>query len=157
MSQVRCTILTLALAAVVFPGCGEGRPDTAPVSGRVLLNGEPVPDASVTFIPEGGRSANGVTDAQGQFQLTTFQEGDGAILGEHTVTVTPLAGDVPEEIPDDYSYTDSGQNGSGKNNGSGQAGGPSPIPSRYADPATSNLTFTVEAGGKNEFDVELTE
>ncbi len=32
--------------------------------------------------------ASGTTDAQGKFRLTTFENSDGAVLGEHKVTVS---------------------------------------------------------------------
>src|SRR5437763_7975974 len=60
------------------------------VEGTVLLDNQPVPDATVLFIPEGGsgQPAQGVTDENGRFQLTTFKDKDGALPGAYKVTVT---------------------------------------------------------------------
>lgn len=70
-------------------GCGPDRPGTIPVSGRVTLEGKPVAGAAVTFAPaDGRRPATGLTDAEGRFTLATFADGDGALPGEHRVTVT---------------------------------------------------------------------
>ncbi len=59
-------LIPLAFAAILlaFAGCGPWRPATAKVSGVVLLDGEPVPEAAVTFVPEaGGRPASASTVA----------------------------------------------------------------------------------------------
>jgi hypothetical protein len=59
-------------------------------TGVVIYNDKPVPNVSVIFSPKsGGRTATGSTNEEGRFELTTFEAGDGAILGEHTVTLTP--------------------------------------------------------------------
>ncbi len=56
------------------------------MSGVVLLDDKPVAGAAVVFVPnEGGRPAHGETDANGRFQLTTFRERDGALLGRHAI------------------------------------------------------------------------
>jgi hypothetical protein len=66
----------------------------APVKGRVMFNGKPVADASLTFSPLGaegqketGKSGTGYTDANGYFELSTFKNYDGALIGNHSVTV----------------------------------------------------------------------
>jgi hypothetical protein len=72
-------------------GCGESssRPATYPVRGKVLYQGKPVSEASLAFLAPGAPSpAYGVTDSNGEFTLTTFKPGDGAVLGVHLVTVT---------------------------------------------------------------------
>ncbi|MCA9069126.1 MAG: hypothetical protein KDA84_09400, partial [Planctomycetaceae bacterium] len=70
-------------------GCGSDGPEIVPVKGTVLLDDKPISGATITFIPVGeGRPAIGKTDDQGQFELTTIKTGDGALIGEHEVTVT---------------------------------------------------------------------
>lgn len=65
---------------VLLCGCGPSRPTTVPVSGTVLLDGEPVESAAVIFSSvEGGRPATGITDAQGRFRLRTFDGNDGVL------------------------------------------------------------------------------
>ena len=76
--------LIVLLPSVV--GCGRG---PVAVRGRVLLDETPVAWATVTFIPLGdGRPASGLTDANGEFRLTTFQRNDGAQPGEYKVVAT---------------------------------------------------------------------
>ncbi|MCC6511553.1 MAG: hypothetical protein IT423_20810 [Pirellulaceae bacterium] len=82
---------------VVLSGCGGSNEyETTPVRGVVTCHGKPVANATVNFTPlpeEGrpkgqrGRVALGLTDNEGRFTLTTYQDGDGAIVGKHTVTV----------------------------------------------------------------------
>ena len=82
-------LVLLALIILLSSGCGDSGPELAPVSGTVLLDGKPVEGASVTFMPAaGGRPATGTTNASGEFQLTTFKEQDGALVGDHSVTIT---------------------------------------------------------------------
>ena len=75
--------------------CGCGGPQMAPVKGRVMFNGKPVKSAAVTFSPAGaagqketGKPGTGFTDEDGNFQLSTFSNYDGALVGNHAVLVT---------------------------------------------------------------------
>lgn len=79
-------------------GCnGEtGHDKTAPVSGRVTYAGEPVPQGQIMFYPaDGRRMAIGVIDASGNYELTTFDPQDGAVLGKHTVVVDAVRDAAP--------------------------------------------------------------
>jgi hypothetical protein len=79
------------LVICLLSGCsGPDRPQLVPVSGMVTLDGQPVEGATVTFTPTGGRMAIAVTDAAGKFQLTTYDTNDGALIGEHRVTVAKI-------------------------------------------------------------------
>jgi len=83
--------LVVMLVGVGLIGCsgGPALPKTIPVSGVVKLKGQPVKNASVGFLPVNrGRPAVGSTDAGGNFRLTTFKTGDGAIPGDYKVTIT---------------------------------------------------------------------
>ena len=90
------------LHSAVWAGCGPSRTVTARVEGRVTLGGQPLEGAAVTFPPvEGGRLAYGATDPRGQFDLSTFGQGDRAVRGEHVVTVYKVeAGDAVVEDGD---------------------------------------------------------
>ncbi len=105
----------LLLAVATFIGCGGSGEPVGKVSGKVTLNGEPVPQASVMFEPvDGGRSSFGMTDADGTYQLTYMQENDGALVGEHLVRITTQRGakrddrgqitqaGVKEKLPPEY-------------------------------------------------------
>jgi hypothetical protein len=77
--------LLFLLAATA--GCGPDYPETAPVTGRVTWQGEPVVSGDVMFYPEEGRIARGAIQSDGSYTLTTFQSEDGALLGTHQVAI----------------------------------------------------------------------
>jgi hypothetical protein len=62
-----------------------------PVSGRVSIEGEPLADAFVRFIPSGtdmaGLDSGARTDAEGKFVLKAADGRDGAIVGTHRVEI----------------------------------------------------------------------
>lgn len=110
--KARLVVLAALLCGV--SGCGGSR--FAPVSGRVTLDGEPVADAVVMFLPmapEGQVEAPGpgsmaVTDERGEFTLKVPSVGAaGAVVGEHRVAVAPNTPDGPAKrakaIPPKYS------------------------------------------------------
>lgn len=89
--RLRRVIGVVVLLAASVLGCGStGTAPTAPASGTLLFNGQPAQAARVIFTPKSGRPASGNTDDQGRFVLTTFESEDGAVPGEHTVTVSDL-------------------------------------------------------------------
>jgi hypothetical protein len=59
------------------------------LAGVVTLDGKPAANLLVTFLPEDGfgQKAEGWTDANGIFQLTTSAENDGACPGDYKVVV----------------------------------------------------------------------
>ncbi len=79
------------LGTILLVGCGHpGTAPTVPARGTLLYNGSPATLARVIFTPKAGRPAIGNTDEQGNFVMSTFESGDGAIVGEHIVTVSDL-------------------------------------------------------------------
>lgn len=68
-------------------GCGDNRPKRVPVSGRVLIDGEPLSHGFVQVVPAGDRAATGKIGSDGRFTLTTFEPEDGCVLGTHPVAV----------------------------------------------------------------------
>ena len=79
--------LVVVAAFVILAGCGDQRPETFPVQGKVTYRGKPVTSGRVIFYPENGRSAQSEILADGTFKLTTFERGDGAVVGKHQVTI----------------------------------------------------------------------
>lgn len=83
------------LLSPVLSGCSDGRPRRVPVSGRVLIDGEPLSYGTVMLVPQDARPSTAPLDAQGRFMMNCFEEGDGAVLGTHRVGVSavkPLSG-----------------------------------------------------------------
>jgi hypothetical protein len=66
-------------------GCGPGGPELAEVSGTVTLDGKPVPNAVLTFIPTGGTTSYGMTNAEGKYKMMFTDTKSGAMLGTHSV------------------------------------------------------------------------
>jgi hypothetical protein len=97
----RISVLAIAFAALGLQlGCSSGQFPTAPVSGRVICEGKPVPHVRVYFEPLGtgivGPAGFAVVKEDGTFTLTSVNEGDGAVIGKHRVRVGPPH---PEDFP----------------------------------------------------------
>ncbi len=167
--------LVVLLLLVAVAGCGEKNPPTGKVTGKVTLDGKPVEGAVVTFTPEGGGNpAVGRTKADGTFSLTTFEPDDGALLGPHKITVTkfnvpdggmnpygsqaqPAAPDPNKKLTEEeemalmeQGYNESQAQPQNRNQVLKNA-----LPDKYANPATSGLTYTV-VEGENTVNLELT-
>jgi hypothetical protein len=87
LQSARHLLLMLSAAVAFATGCGDGRPARVPVSGQVLIDGEPLKFGSVRFVPAGGRASYGALNQDGRFTLTCYGENDGVILGKHRVEV----------------------------------------------------------------------
>lgn len=136
-SKHACRTLPFVLVVAGIIGCGPSRPTIVPISGSVTLDGKPVPQATVLFMPvAGGVPARGSTREDGGFTLTTFAEGDGAIAGKHRVAVSKMKmtgieatedGMVPATVSGDMRTI-------------------WVTPQKYADAATSGLEVDVSRG-----------
>ena len=85
LNTARIAACAFSLAAI---GCG-GK-GVVPVEIHLTLDGEPLPDASVSLIRakgEQGRGAFGITDEAGVAKVTTFEPLDGALPGHYAVVV----------------------------------------------------------------------
>jgi hypothetical protein len=96
------------ICLLMLAGCSGGAPvpKLNSVTGRVTLDGEPLAEAIVSFIPDKGPPSGAITDDEGKYVLK-FKTGDvGAVAGEHTVTIsTDLEGtNRPEDerVPEQY-------------------------------------------------------
>jgi hypothetical protein len=112
--SVRFTLAFAALFSFALSGCGSNNPPTFPVTGKVTFNGEALPMGSLLLQPKaGGPSAQGVINSDGTYSVWTFEEGDGAIPGTHTVLISAAKDNGPESpvtplIPDKYGTFNSG-------------------------------------------------
>ena len=92
--------LLLSVGAAMAGCSGSNRPAVAPVHGQVTYQGRPVVGATVEFLcPGASRPAGGTTDAAGNYRLTTFDASDGAIIGDHIVTVNVYASQPESSLP----------------------------------------------------------
>ncbi|MEX1026648.1 MAG: hypothetical protein WD049_01385, partial [Candidatus Paceibacterota bacterium] len=85
----------LGVLAAVTLGCGGDGYRMAPVSGTVMLDGAPLPNASVTFSPsaqgqseQAGPGSYGRTNEQGKYSLKRIDtDANGALVGNHRVEI----------------------------------------------------------------------
>lgn len=82
-------LFSLAIMAVLCTGC-DGKPGLVPVKGQVLIDGEPLPNAMIQVCPADSKAAFGNADADGNFVLTSYDEGDGVVTGTHKVVVVAV-------------------------------------------------------------------
>jgi hypothetical protein len=75
------------VALVALLGCGDGRPNRVPVSGKVEIDGAPLSFGSIVFMPEHGRQSFGNLGKCGHFTLSCYASNDGAVLGKHKIRI----------------------------------------------------------------------
>lgn len=86
-------LLAAAALCLLLPACGKGRKPCYPVTGKVLVDGKPAPDAFVHFHPVEAAadpadrvSPFAMVDDKGRFALSSYVSNDGAPEGEYIVT-----------------------------------------------------------------------
>ena len=102
--------LILPVAAALVAGCGEEKKVAVhPVKGQVFYDGKPAAGVQVFLsptsaptVPKIPSNPHGKTDANGEFTLTTFAEGDGAAEGGYQVVFH-----WPPEVKEDEEGADS--------------------------------------------------
>src|SRR5262245_26572551 len=82
----------LAMGMTFLGGCGSGKIPVYPVSGQLLVKGKPAEGAFLVFHPKDGggpesKRPYATTDAEGKFNVSTYDTGDGAPAGTYKVTV----------------------------------------------------------------------
>jgi hypothetical protein len=131
------TLGVVFISALLGLGCAKSpdRPTVYPVSGKLLVNGNPAIRAEVVLVPLNVSASQGpawkqlrptaIVEADGSFRPTTFSQHDGAPAGQYAVIVTwpSIASDQGEEIT-----------------------GPDRLQGRYSKPEHPATKFTVQAG-----------
>ena len=104
--MIRYSILCLAILSACV-GCSDGGPHLVSVTGKVTLDGKPVPNAVVTFNPvaAGGSNSLGKTDKDGNYLLEFSQDKRGAMVGDHVVEIVTKK-IAKSDLPDDGSALD---------------------------------------------------
>jgi len=151
------------LSVLAISGCGgSDRPTLVPASGRVTLAGAPIAGATVSFQPvAGGRPCSGLTDANGVYKMTSYDENDGAPVGEHRVVIIKIAGagaSAPAEAApaEDPSLSLSTMPGPGDDgNAPKQPETQYLVPQKYGNPDSSGLKVDIPAGGSDKLDFDL--
>ena len=139
--MVQRALFGLAICLLVACGCAPpGSAPTVKVTGVLTRKGTPVPNASVTFTPSTGRPANGVTDAEGKFTLSTFANDDGAVPGSHRVSVASMTIPPMPGTPEARTASPQGE-----------------FPARFSNPDTSGLVAEVKPGQNNDLKLDIPE
>ena len=125
-------LLSAAIAAIALAGCGEAKPQRTPVfpiKGTISFKGQPMPGALVALHPKtpvaGTPSPRANVAKDGAFEVSTYDGGDGAPVGDYTLTVLWY-----KQVK----------------NGPDIVSGPNVIPQKYAKAETSDLTISVKEG-----------
>jgi hypothetical protein len=148
--MTRILMLSIAGAALLFVGCG-GDVDYGPtgtIKGKLTLEGKPLPAGSsaVFMEPKAGYLAFGLTDAEGNYTVNTWNDGNMPV-GTYRVMVHPPgpANDSEkasaEEImahPEKFKAVPIKTD----------------IPKKYRETATSGLSFEIKKG-ENVIDIDL--
>ena len=134
-------ILIIACSALV--GCGSGSEfPLAEVSGKVTLNGNPVPKSDGKN-PNSGPYSVGVTDANGIYHLETRYGNPGAVVGTHRVVLEMVGVDSEAEAAKNDELTPPGVPPKSAN----------PIPNQWG--LNSEMEMQVPAEGTATADIEL--
>lgn len=161
--MTRVLVGSMVLVTACLIGCGgdSSKPDLFAVDGVVNFKGAPVEGATVTFSSAAApRSATGMTDSSGNFRLTSYDTNDGAIVGEHMITISKSAsagaasGVMTQENAKEMMSKNIGMMSGGKMS---EMKPESVLPVKYADAKTSGEKRTVSATEGNSFKFELTE
>ena len=145
--------LIICLAIVSQVGCSASqdkwqkqRPSVFPASGIVTQAGEPLENALVVYhSPDGKLSAQGRTDIEGNFVLTTFDHHDGAVAGLHKVAITKT-----EYVEKKTSYDTPDEPAIAKV-------AKQLLPAKLSRPETSGLTAEVTEAGPNTHTFDITD
>ena len=136
----------LLLSISLLAGCSSGAGDkTGTVSGTVKVDTVTANSGTVEFIVKTGDKEG--LPVKANIEPDGTYKAVGVPVGSATVTVTgPAAQGATGNAP---VPTTSGMPGSA-------AGGkPVPIPAKYSNAKTSNLTYTVKGGTNNTYPIEL--
>jgi hypothetical protein len=134
------------LAAIGLAGCTSSSTEpeklkTVKVTGIVKYKGSPVANASVIFQSlDGTISSRGMTDSAGVFTLSTYGNQDGAPPGRYKVLVAASgAKEIEPGVLEDEP----------------PGGFKSPVPTKYANSATTDIVLEILQDGKNDFNIDL--
>jgi hypothetical protein len=128
-TKLNAILLIVLLASI---GCGDSGPvpinpkKVVPVTGTIHIDGSPAEKVGIKLWPETGLDkenptvSRGMTGADGKFAITTYYQGDGAPLGEYTLTFRQVLNTAAKPPYDE-------------------------LQGRYKDPGSSQHTLSVTA------------
>ena len=133
---------------ILMPGCGPSDGvDLGAVTGTVTFDGQPLPNASVSFHPQSGRGSFGTTDEAGSYKLTYMKGREGATVGKHKVTITSKVWAEPSRTVDH-------QTSAKDKRSAGSRGREELLPAKYRLKEETILSAEIESGS-NELNFDL--
>ncbi len=137
------------LMLLLVMGCSGGdegstkHRETYPASGVVTMNGTPVGGVSILLrLKTDDISASAVSSKDGSFQLTTYEENDGAVEGEYDIVVYKNDSKKPSESADSKEVDTVSESNI-------------TIPVKYTIFEQSGLTTTITPEGSNTIELAL--
>jgi len=133
---MRRHVLTFGICGLLLSaiGCQFGSSEFGHVTGVVNINGQPVEDAVVTFVPvQGGRAAMAITETDGTYELNYTPGVKGAKIGENRVVLSTYS----EPSVDDNRVVDKG------------------TPERFPPKYSQGEEVVVVESGENVFDFDV--
>jgi hypothetical protein len=91
-----CIAVVVAGVALFVAGCGKNPHRLAPVSGTVTMDGKPLANAAVAFLPDtkpGAKpspTSRGETDKNGRYMLMSSEDKPGAVVGTSKVRISTM-------------------------------------------------------------------
>ncbi len=152
LNTFRVALLFAAMALVVSAaGCnGKSRLAVSPVRGRVVYRGQGVPKAIVIFVPEDDVADKAkklrpfaYADNQGNFELKTYVDGDGAPPGKYRVSIVAASSGNTGGVTKDQPAGDNGLP-----TGQGVAIPPA-VTQKYQNVDTAGIEVTIHEGENN--------
>lgn len=132
-------LVTLALGGCLLAfGCGDGRIPLGSISGKVTIDGVPLPAGQIIFVTDSRRAFGTIADGK-IVEVTTYSSGDGVPTGNHKVAIRPKLDEAALMAPPKKSVSVMPS---------------STVPKKYHNSETSGLIATVESGS-NELMFEL--
>lgn len=144
---IRCC-QALCLLGLIAAGCSRD-PILADVSGVVRIDGKPMSQAMVEFVPDNGNEDSGdtepssmaFTDENGRYTLKTYTDLPGAVVGNHRVAIVDLIAYPPTDPTDAK--------------GVERASGKPRVPDSYRDILKTPLRKTITAGAQQTIDIDV--
>ena len=97
--KLACSLLVMAILCGSLAGCGRSDiPPLTPVHGKATHAGKSLPDLTLHFEPEKGRSCTAVTDALGEYEISYDSRHHGAPAGKYRVWVAFVPHSPEQEI-----------------------------------------------------------
>ncbi|MFO0876023.1 MAG: hypothetical protein U0840_01515 [Gemmataceae bacterium] len=139
MRMQRGVVALILMAVIGLVGCGKKDHPRSEVTGEVKFNGKLVPVGTVSFVGKGNNVVESAQLKEGKYVIAR------APVGEVSISIVTPAPPPPGQMK---------QKVEGKTMESG-AGAIVQVPGKYADAASSGLTYTVKNEKSQTYNIEL--